>query len=188
MDSRRGFIRTIGAASLLPLSDHEAVASDSFRLAAETPGRIVLSPEASLSEQWAAQQLSAFLEQMTGLRLPVLTAIPAASGGPVIAVGRSALTDRAGVQVPQGESCRLKTDGRTLIIAGGRERGTMYGVFCFLEKLGCRWYTADVAEIPSIPGFSVRAVDESISPAFAYREVFFTEAQGREWSARNRLN
>ena len=27
-----------------------------------------------------------------------------------------------------------------------------------------------------------------IGPGFEYREVFFTEAQGREWSARNRLN
>jgi hypothetical protein len=188
VNSRRGFIRRIGAASLLPLSGQQAAASDSFRLTAETPGRIVLSPEASLSEKWGAEQLSAFLEQMTGLRLPILTAIPAAGNGPVIAVGRSAFTDRAAVQVAEGEACRLKTDGRTLIIAGGRERGTMYGVFCFLEKLGCRWYTADVARIPRIPHFSVRAIDESISPAFAYREVFFTEAQGREWSARNRLN
>src|SRR6185503_3311815 len=98
VDSRRGFMRRIGAASLLPLSDSEAAAGDSFRLTAETPGRIVLSPEASLSEKWAAEQLSVFLEQITGLRPPVLTAIPAAGDGPVIAVGRGAFTDRAGVQ------------------------------------------------------------------------------------------
>lgn len=181
MDSRRQFIRSIGAASLLPLSD-------AFRLTAAAPGKIVISPEGSPSEKWAAEQLSAFLEQMTGIRLPVVTAMPAASDGPVIAVGRSAFTDRAGVQVPEGESCRLNADGRTLIIAGGRERGTMYGVFCFLEKLGCRWYTADISRIPHRQSLSVRAFDASISPAFSYREVFFTEAQGREWSARNRLN
>ncbi|HEY4088573.1 MAG TPA: DUF4838 domain-containing protein [Bryobacteraceae bacterium] len=180
MDSRRGFIRKIGVASLL--------ASDSFRLTAATPGNIAISPDASRSEKWAAEQLGAFLEQMTGLRPRVLREIPAAGDGPVIAVGRSSFTDRAGVQIPEGESCRLKADGRALIIAGGRERGTMYGVFCFLEKLGCRWYTADVARIPRLRSLSMRAFDESISPAFAYREVFFTEAQGREWSARNRLN
>ena len=75
-----------------------------------------------------------------------------------------------------------------MIIAGGRERGSMYGVSLFLEKLGCRWFTSDIERIPRIEALWLPELDEFHGPAFEYREVFFTEAQGREWSARNRLN
>ena len=64
----------------------------------------------------------------------------------------------------------------------------MYGVSILLEKLGCRWFTADVARIPKVAELWLPELDEVHGPAFDYREVFFTEAQGREWSARNRLN
>jgi hypothetical protein len=64
----------------------------------------------------------------------------------------------------------------------------MYGVSILLEKLGCRWFTPDVARIPQVEGLWLPELDEVHGPAFGYREVFFTEAQGREWSARNRLN
>ncbi len=124
---------------------------------------------------------------MTRVRLPITTTEDAPDG-PAIAIGRGSVTDRHGLAIPDDESCLLKTLGQVVVIAGGRKRGTMYGVFCFLEKLGCRWFTNDVARIPAARGISIPALDEIARPAFAYREVFFTEAQAKEWSARNRLN
>jgi hypothetical protein len=64
----------------------------------------------------------------------------------------------------------------------------MYGVSILLEKLGCRWFTSDISRIPRQEALWLPELNEVHSPAFEYREVFFTEAQGREWSARNRLN
>ena len=181
--SRREFVRCVAGGSLLGLAETRGFAKASIPL----PRSILLSPEASLSEKWAAGELSEHLGTMTGVRLPVITSetIP---DSPVIAVGGGAVTDRNGLAIPQGESCLLKTIDRSLVIAGGRQRGTMYGVFCFLEKLGCRWFTADVARIPVRSDFALMPFEEIVGPAFEYREIFFTEAQGREWSARNRLN
>ena len=122
----------------------------------------------------------------TSLRIDSGRAVPVSRR--VIAVGQSALTDALAVEVPAGESCVLKTAGETLVIAGGRQRGTMYGVSIFLERLGFRWFTADVTRFPRRGALRVPRLDEIHRPAFDYREVFFTEAQGREWSARNRLN
>jgi Domain of unknown function (DUF4838) len=188
--SRRGFVRSIAGASLLSLADGKGKAKDSIPLAVpgKQPYSIFLSTEASPSERWAAEELRRHIEQMTGSRMP----IDIGAGVPVspraIAIGRSGLTDSYDIKPPQGESCLLKTSGETVIIAGGRQRGTMYGVSILLEKLGCRWFTPDVTQIPRTVALWMPELDEVHIPGFEYREVFFTEAQGREWSARNRLN
>jgi hypothetical protein len=188
--SRRRFVRSIAGASLLSLADKTGFAKDSIPLA--VPGRqpysIFLSAEASPSEHWAAEELRQHAERMTGIAMPVEIGSGVPASARAIAIGRSALTERCGVDPAQGESCVLKTSGETVIIAGGRQRGTMYGVSIFLEKLGVRWFTSDISKIPKIQALWLPELNESHSPGFEYREVYFTEAQGREWSARNRLN
>jgi hypothetical protein len=181
MSSRRGFIQSLAGVQSL---------AGAFAAGFPSTVRsgIFLSGEASPSERWAAAELSRCFGEMTGVRVPIATGdrLPASLG--VIAVGRSAITDKIGVEAPEGESCLLKTVGETLVVAGGPQRGTMYGVFALLERLGCRWFTADIERIPKLRGISPRPFNEIVAPAFEYREVFFTEAQGKEWSARNRLN
>ena len=188
--SRRAFVRSIAGASFLSLADKSGIAKGSIPLAVrgKQPYSIFLATEASPSEQWAAEELRRHIEQMTGIRLRIDTGNGVPASRRAIAIGRSALTEQCGIEPPEGESCLLKTVGETVIVAGGRQRGTMYGVSIFLEKLGCRWFTADVARIPHVDELWLPELDEVHGPAFEYREVFFTEAQGREWSARNRLN
>ena len=43
----------------------------------------------------------------------------------------------------------LRTLGDSLVIAGGTSRGTLYGVYALLEKLGVRWYTPEVEVVPA---------------------------------------
>ncbi len=188
--SRRGFVRSIAGASLLSLADKNGIAKDSIPLAVpgKPPYSIFLSSEASPSERWAAEELRQHIGKMTGLQLPIDRSAGVPASPRAIAIGRSGLTDRLGIEPPDGESCVLKTVGETVVIAGGRQRGTMYGVSIVLEKLGCRWFTPDVARIPQAEALWLPELDELHRPGFGYREIFFTEAQGREWSARNRLN
>jgi hypothetical protein len=190
MSSRREFVRSIAGASLLSLADEHGIAKDSLPLA--VPGKqsysIFLSTDASPSERWAAEELRRHLEPITGVRMPIDTGAGVPASPKVIALGKSALTEWLGIQPAEGESCLLKTAGETVIIAGGRERGSMYGVSILLEKLGYRWFTPDVTRTPQTHALWLPQLDETHSPGFEYREVFFTEAQQREWSARNRLN
>jgi hypothetical protein len=64
----------------------------------------------------------------------------------------------------------------------------MYGVDTLLDKLGCRWFTAQVSRIPQEPTIRIESLDETQTPAFEYRDPFFTEAFDRDWAARNRTN
>jgi hypothetical protein len=136
-------------------------------------------------------ELQEFLEQMSGCRLPIVTDAERPQGDLVL-VGRSRMISKLGLEIPfqtlGPEGFVLKTAGNHLVIAGGRRRGAMYGVYSFLEKLGCRWYTSDLTVIPKNPTVTVDPLDEMQKPAFEYREPYFTEALDKDWAARNKLN
>jgi hypothetical protein len=151
--------------------------------------KITLGREASPSERHAAEELQRFLEEISGTRLPIVVE---EGGERLILVGNSGVTQRLKLSVAPEETgmegFRIKTAGRRLVIAGGRQRGTLYGVSTFLEKLGCRWFTPEVSRIPRMRTIRVGPFDELHKPAFEYRETFFTEAFDADWAARNKVN
>ncbi|MFN7934269.1 MAG: DUF4838 domain-containing protein [Bryobacteraceae bacterium] len=152
---------------------------------------IVLPAVAIPSEQRAAEELQRFLEEMSGARLPIVRDDQAVSGG-MILVGESAALRKLnlGIDVAGlgGEGFVLRTAGKHLVIAGGRPRGTMYGVYTLLDKLGCRWFTREVSRIPKRQTIETGVLKETHRPAFENREPFFTEAWNKDWAARNRTN
>ena len=153
--------------------------------------RICVAREASAAERHAAEQLQRFLEEISGARLPIISD-EGRIGGRLVLVGNSRVTERLKLSVAArevgAEGFRLRTAGRDLVIAGGGPRGTLYGVYTFLEKLGCRWFTREVSRIPKTRTVRVGPLDEIQKPAFEYREPFFTEAFDGDWAARNKVN
>lgn len=149
---------------------------------------IVISPDASQSERHGAEELQMFVEKMSGAKLPIATeARPR-----MILVGNSPALESLNLKIPfadlGNEGFALRTAGRHLAIAGGRLRGSMYGVYTFLEKLGCRWFTPEESRIPGMRSIEIAPLDEIRKPAFEYRETYFSEALDRDWAARNRIN
>ena len=149
---------------------------------------IVIGSDASPSERHAAEELQTFLEQISGARLPISTdARPR-----MILVGDSGPLRALRLNIPfrdlGPEGFILRTAGPHLVIAGGQLRGSMYGVYTFLERLGCRWFAPGVSRIPSMRTVAVPPLDETQKPAFEYREPFFSEAADRNWAARNKVN
>jgi len=72
------------------------------------------------------------------------------------------------------------------LIAGGRLRGTMYGVYTFLESLGCRWYTFDRALFLKRKPSLLTDLDIRQTPNFEYRDVLYYDAFDADWAARNK--
>jgi hypothetical protein len=152
---------------------------------------ICVAADASPSERHGAQELQRFVEEMSGARLPVTEQCDPARQKLVFIGASGALKSTAPGLDPEkagAEGYYLKTQGAHLIIAGGRLRGTMYGVYGFLEGLGCRWFTQEVSRIPKRKTIETGALNTQGRPAFEYREVYFTEALDRDWAARNRTN
>ena len=142
-----------------------------------TPYSICISSDASPSIQRGAGELQRFLGEISGARLPVVKGV---------CTPPSVRIEANEAFGPEG--FRLKTDGRDIVIAGGRKRGAMYGVYSLLEKLGCRWFARDLSLIPKQRSISVPPLDEIQRPAFEMRWPGITEAVDQDWAARNKLN
>lgn len=192
---RRRFLKTLSGSLALLNCPRAAVSAAPGSLELARDGRstytIAISRDASPSEKRASEELQRFIREMSGARLPIVTDAQPVSGN-MIMLGKNDCLEALHLQIPFAslgtESFVIKTVGRHLIIAGGRQRGTMYGVYTFLEKLGCRWFAIDVSRIPRMPNIIVEPLDETHKPAFEYREPFFTEAMDRDWAARNKTN
>ena len=152
---------------------------------------IVLSRDASPSEKRGASELQSHLKQITGVE-PAIQTDPDALPPQAILVGQSRHTDALGVKTDAAklgpEGFVLKTVGQRIVIAGGRQRGTMYGCSTFLEKLGVRWLTPKVTVVPKPATLALPDLDETQTPAFEYREPYFTEAFDKDWAARLKMN
>jgi hypothetical protein len=157
----------------------------------KSPYSICLSESASSSERHAAEELQKFLEEMSGARLPIVTDAEDPAGDLVL-VGDSKQIQKLGSNIPFAtlgtEGFVLRTEGSHLVIAGGKPRGTLYGVYEFLEKLGCRWFTTEVSVIPKKSTLVVEPLNETHQPVFEYRELEMAETRNKDWAVRNRLN
>lgn len=153
--------------------------------------KIVLAEGASASEQTAARELQDYLRQVGGVELPVTTAPN--TKGRYIYIGYDrhvqAVTGAA-ERAADDESFTYQTHRGNLYIYGGRQRGTMYGVFTFLEReLGVRWYTPDCTVVPRQTVYELHEMNISESPAIRYRYAqYWHVAQDAAWCAHNKNN
>lgn len=148
---------------------------------------IVLPDNPSASEKTAARELQSYLRQISGVDFPI---------------SHQPHTDRkqvfVGISAPSSgkeyaaddEGFTYQQESGNIYIWGGRERGTMYGVFAFLEnELGIRWYTPDCTRIPKCQTFKTEDIKRTESPAIRYRlDFYYQPLRHADWCAHNRLN
>lgn len=137
---------------------------------------IVVAANASEPEKNAANELQAFLQQVTGAAFEIKPA--ATDAEPAILVGAS---DAARTLLPDVKWETLGQDGvvlktvgdNRLVLAGGSPRGTLYAVYTFLEDhVGVRWWTDTESTIPKSPALEVKDLDTVYVPKLRYRESF----------------
>lgn len=146
--------------------------------------RVKLAENAATQEAFAASELCSYLERMTST---AVEQCDESYTGPAIAVGGAA--EACGVAKPEGtDSFTLKTVGESLCITGGK-RGIIYGVYELLERLGCRFFTADCEKVPYVTELILEELDETHSPDFIYREHNYYElVQHTRFAVKSRLN
>ena len=145
--------------------------------------RIVISANAIASERYAADELQRYLEKISGAKLPIVTDAEKLTDYEIL-LGDNTRAPRN----PDGFT--LRTDRNRLVIAGGRPRGTLYGVYALLEeKFGVRWFTPDCEVVPKLTRIALPALNETQVPPLEYREVFWSEMlHNADFAARHRLN
>lgn len=147
------------------------------------------------AEAYAAQELATFLKKVTGAGFAVVKEGAAPPSGPRIYIG---WTDFASRHTADGarlgdEEWVVRTVGPDLVITGGRPRGTLYGVYAFLEReIGCHWLDQDTEVVPRLPDLRIGRLDRRGQPAFWFRSLYTVFEADRAllatWSARNMAN
>jgi uncharacterized protein DUF4838/glycosyl hydrolase family 67 len=155
--------------------------------------RIVIPVEAIPSERYAAEELQHYLQRISGVKLPIVTDAERSRGREIL-LGNNAYLRRSRARIDfaalGSDGFTLRTDGSRLIIAGGRPRGTLNGVYGLLEeKLGVRWFTPELEVVPQTNRLVVGKLNETQVPSLEQREVFWTEMmRDPDFAARHRLN
>ena len=151
----------------------------------------------------AAEGLQTYIAKMSGAKLEILLEQEALKQPVGIYVGHTQKAKEHDIKIPSGfdpsiredvfnnEGYVLKIDGNNIFIAGNSEgpyRGTIFGTYAFLERLGCRWYfpgewgevvpkktTIEIQEldVESRPDFPMRF----ISPGGTYNRLSAEEKQ-----------
>ena len=155
--------------------------------------RIVVADNAVPSERYAAEELQRYLERLSGAKLPIVSDAESIQSREIL-LGDNAHLRKLKPDIDFNrlgtDGFTLRTDGNRLIIAGGRPRGTLYGVYALLEdKLGVRWFTPEFEVVPKLPRVSLPRLNETQIPMLEYREVYWTEMmRDADFAARHRLN
>lgn len=154
---------------------------------------IIKGVACSPSETTAAAELQSYITQISGKTLELKTDAAQTTAHEIIVgktnrEGESTFTvDRAALG---DEGFMVKVVGEKLVIAGGELRGTLYGVYNFLEQdLGCRWFTPSVSVIPNNPTIQIDAMlDYSQKPVFEYRYQDWNCTLNADWRVKQKMN
>lgn len=146
----------------------------------QTRYEIRLQPKASDTDRQAAEELARYIFKSTKKTLPIVSglktdkkpAIWIASAGRVLSL--PATPDWNGLEE---DGFHLLTKGEDLIIAGGTEKGVLYGVYAFLEEyMGCRKYSPEVEVVPKLPSLKIPQMDDRQVPRIKFRETHYHTA------------
>ncbi len=155
-----------------------------------TAYHIVTSQYASSCERHAAAELQKYIYESTGMCVPYFSDRCPRRGLEIV-VGTSPRNYPCMDDEELGEEgFIIRTDPEgNLFIQGGSPRGTLYGVYRFLEKfLGFRCFRRDIETIDQREELILEETYICEKPAFEYREAYFRFAFDGEFCAKNRLN
>lgn len=168
-----------------------AVASDWLFKNGQSNYSIVLSSDASSSEQTAALEFQDYIYQISGVRLPI--SHEEIVNGKNIFIGYNNKVT-ALIRLPRplddDESFTYRKVGHNLMIWGGKQRGTMYGVFTFLEReLGVHWLSPECTVVPHYKQWRLKKINHTEKPAIRFRfNNYYVTSCNPAWSAHVKEN
>jgi hypothetical protein len=154
---------------------------------------IVVAEDASPGELYAAEELRTIFAKAGGPDLKVTRVSDRPDRHISIGAGKLMKDSPAGFAVDGmgPEDFRIVAGNDRIAIAGGRPRGTLYGVYSFLEDhLGVRFLTIDHTHVPKLPAaLPVGPLDRTYHPPLLFRWSYYGEnSRDPAFAARRRVN
>ena len=140
--------------------------------------RIVIPSNPTEVEKHASVVFQNFLHQITGAGFEIVSDDTRARKNDINIgqVNRPEMAEMDFAELEEDGYIILTRNGR-LSIAGGSEKGTLYGVYGFLEKyLGCRKFTSKISVVPVQFNIRLNPINDKEIPVFKFREVYYRDA------------
>ncbi len=154
---------------------------------------IVVADDAIASEKYAATEFQSLFDRTVGVKLPIASKPPRSTCN--VFIGPSKAMAASSVAVDTGdlgdEGLRIRIAKDNIAIAGGRPRGTLYGVYEFFERyLGARFLTHDHTHIPpDAKSAELPCETHTYSSPFSFRWSYYREnAEHPAFAAKLRVN
>jgi Domain of unknown function (DUF4838)/Glycosyl hydrolase family 67 N-terminus len=154
---------------------------------------VVIAEEAPPAVTYAAEELRSLVGQATGVELPI-TSKPNRPDRHVFVGPSKSLADSSvaiDAAALGAEALRIVVRDNLIAIAGGSPRGTLYGVYTFVEDyFGVRFLTADHTHVPKLSTSTVVGpVDRTYASPLSFRWTYYGETnRSPMFAARLRIN
>jgi len=139
----------------------------------------------------AAEELQTYIEKISGAKLGIVPESALPEGADAVYLGETALSDTVDFDYSsiKEDGFLLYSDGENFIIRGEDSRGTLFGVYTFLEEyLGVRWFTPTLERVPESDDVVIdKALSRVVEPSFAVRRND-TMGTNEAYRARTRMN
>jgi len=145
--------------------------------------RIVIPSDPTEVEKHASVVLQNYLHQITGADFEIVSDDARARKNDIqIGQVNSPEIDELDLEELEEDGFVVFTRNGRLSIAGGSEKGTLYGVYYFLEEyLGCRKYSSRVTVVPAQFNISLKSINDKEIPVFKFREVLYRDVYHPEY-------
>lgn len=153
---------------------------------------IIIPDDAIPSETYAAKEFQSLIEKAVGFKMKVSTKPYQPTNNVFIGYSSYMQNSSAGFSVDElgEEGLRIHIQPGNIAIAGGRPRGTLYGVYEFMERyLNIRFLTYDHTYIPQKSTWRIPCEEWTYIPSFTFRWSYYNEnATHPDFAARLRVN
>ncbi len=154
--------------------------------------RIVLPSSPTQHETKASQVLQAYLLEISGAALPIVSTRDVRSRYEIV-LGQNERLDELNLNINlnnlKEDGFIIRTDSARLIITGGNEKGTLYGVYTFLENyLDCRMYTSTVKVIPRKDKIVLGKINDTQVPVIGFRDTHYRVTWDEEYTNWHKLD
>ncbi len=163
--------------------------------------QIVISPEATSTEELAAKELQHYLKKISQAELKIVRSKSVPSGKAIVIGTPESLPELPAEtkEFPEGvsgnDSLRVKSAGGNLYLTGNVPRGALYAVYTFLKNvLGVRWMFAgkNGEFVPAKNRFELPELDIYEAATFKYRGFHLCgihyDKDMETWMSRNKIN
>lgn len=151
--------------------------------------QIVVPDQANPVEQQAAEKLQHYVAAMSQKNL-VLKKEADYRKGPAFFIGqtRYAKAQKIDLKPLEQDGFAFHPVRKNLIVAGGTDKGTLYGIYGLLELWGFRMYTSTVIHTPDATSISIPKNPVVVIPTVRYRTVSYRDTNAPEYHDWHRLS